>query len=86
MPGTLSNSEAITVEQHKLLISTCTQMFNDLKILDHSGHVFIRVPGTDRVMIQGLTCQSGAINPGGDIYADPRWRGARWPGRDNTGQ
>ena len=63
MPDTLSNSEAITVEQHKLLISTCTQMFNDLKILDHSGHVFIRVPGTDRVMIQGLHASRAQLTP-----------------------
>ena len=86
MPDTLSNSEAITVEQHKLMINTCTQMFNDLKILDHSGHVSIRVPGTDRVMIQGLHASRAQLTPGGNIYADPRWRGARWPGRDNTGQ
>ena len=54
MPDTLSNSEAITVEQHKLSISACTRMFNGLKILDHSCHVSIRIPGTDRFIIQGL--------------------------------
>jgi len=63
MPDTLSNSEAITVEQQKIAICACTRMFNDLKILDHSGHVSIRIPGTDCFMIQGVHASRAQLTP-----------------------
>jgi ribulose-5-phosphate 4-epimerase/fuculose-1-phosphate aldolase len=86
MPDTLSNSEAITVEQHKLSISACTRMFNGLKILDHSGHVSIRIPGTDGFMIHGLHASRAQLTPEEIFTLTLDGEVLDGPGRDNTGQ
>jgi len=63
MPDTISNSDAVAIEQQKLAICACTRMFNDLKILDHSGHVSIRMPGTDQFMIQSVHASRAQLVP-----------------------
>ena len=63
MPDTLSNSAAISIEQHKIAVCACTRMFNDLKILDHSGHVSVRLPDGDRFLMQGIEASRAQLVP-----------------------
>jgi ribulose-5-phosphate 4-epimerase/fuculose-1-phosphate aldolase len=67
MPDTLSNSEVISAEQHKIAVCACTRMFNDLKILDHSGHVSIRLPDSNNFLMQGIEASRSQLVPG-DLF------------------
>ena len=51
-----------TVEQIKFEVASLTRMFNDLKILDHSGHVSARLPDGN-FLIQGVNASRALLNP-----------------------
>lgn len=52
----------MTAEQIKFEVATCTRMFNDLGIMDHSGHVTARLPDGNFV-IQGIHASRAQLTP-----------------------
>ena len=58
----ISNPISQTVEQIKFEVASLTRMFNDLKILDHSGHVSARLPDGNFLM-QGVNASRALLNP-----------------------
>ena len=58
----MSNPISQTVEQIKFEVASLTRMFNDLKILDHSGHVSARLPDGNFLM-QGVNASRALLNP-----------------------
>ena len=58
----MPDSLQITTEQLKFEVATCTRMFNDLGIMDHSGHVTARLPDGNFV-IQGIHASRAQLTP-----------------------
>jgi len=59
MPDTISPS--IDALRHS--VAACTRLFNDLGIMDHSGHVTARLPGDGGFLIQGIHASRALLEP-----------------------
>ena len=57
MPDTLSNS---TVEHLKIEVAACTRLLNNEGILGYSGHVSVRLPDRETLLIS-RSMPAGAI-------------------------
>jgi L-ribulose-5-phosphate 4-epimerase len=64
MPDSLS----VSVDQQRTAIAACTRMFTDLKIMDHSGHVTLRLPDNSGFLIQSINASRSGLEPE-DIFA-----------------
>jgi len=62
MTGTVT-APALTEEQLRRDLVTCTRLLVYLGVLDYSGHVSARIPGTDEVLIQPRDASRAAITP-----------------------
>jgi L-ribulose-5-phosphate 4-epimerase len=63
MPDTIQQ----TAERLRLDVAACTRMFNDLRILDHSGHVSARLPDGGGFLIQAVAASRAQLEPG-DLF------------------
>ncbi|MDA0240735.1 MAG: class II aldolase/adducin family protein [Proteobacteria bacterium] len=76
MPDTISQS----IDSLHHSVAACTRLFNDLKILDHSGHVSARLPDNSGFLIQGIHASRAQLVPDdlftlgfdGEIIAGPK--------------
>ncbi|MDA0652732.1 MAG: class II aldolase/adducin family protein [Proteobacteria bacterium] len=59
MPDSLS----LPVDQQRVAVAACTRMFHHLKILDHSGHVSVRLPDEGGFLIQAVAASRGKLEP-----------------------
>lgn len=59
MPDSLS----VSVDRQRYAVAACTRMFNDLKILDHSGHVTVRLPDKSGFLIQAVHASRAQLMP-----------------------
>ena len=64
MPDTLSNS---TVERLKIEVAACTRLLNNEGILGYSGHVSVRLPDRDTLLIQSFDASRNDLSPE-DLY------------------
>lgn len=60
MPDTLSNS---TVERLKVEVATCTRLLNHEGILGYSGHVSVRLPDGESLLIQSFDASRSDLVP-----------------------
>jgi ribulose-5-phosphate 4-epimerase/fuculose-1-phosphate aldolase len=60
MPDTLSNS---TVERAKVEVAACTRLLNNEGILGYSGHVSVRLPDGDTLLIQSFDASRNDLTP-----------------------
>ena len=44
-------------------LSDCTRMMVMAELLDYSGHISARIPGTDHILILGATRAAPALRP-----------------------
>lgn len=56
------------VDRTRMSIAACTRMFTGLKILDHSGHVTVRLPDNSGFLIQSINASRSQLVPS-DIFA-----------------
>jgi len=59
----MPDSLAVSVDQQRYAVAACTRMFNDLKILDHSGHVTVRLPDKSGFLIQAVHASRAQLMP-----------------------
>ena len=59
MPDSLN----VSLDQQRYAVAACTRMFNDLKILDHSGHVSVRLPDNGGFLIQAVHASRARLGP-----------------------
>ena len=59
----MPDSLAVSVDQQRYAVAACTRMFNDLKILDHSGHVTVRLPDKSGFIIQAVHASRAQLMP-----------------------
>ena len=64
MPDTLSNS---AVEQFKIEVAACTRLLNNEGILGYSGHVSVRLPDRESLLIQSFDASRNDLTPD-DIF------------------
>ncbi|MBT5048623.1 MAG: class II aldolase/adducin family protein [Rhodospirillaceae bacterium] len=64
----MPDSLTVSIDQQRTAIAACTRMFTDLKIMDHSGHVTIRLPDNSGFLIQSINASRSQLLPG-DIFA-----------------
>ena len=64
MPDTLSNS---TVEHLKIEVAACTRLLNREGILGYSGHVSVRLPDRESLLIQSFDASRNDLSPE-DLY------------------
>lgn len=60
MPDTLSNS---TVERFKIEVAACTRLLNNEGILGYSGHVSVRLPDRESLLIQSFDASRNDLSP-----------------------
>jgi L-ribulose-5-phosphate 4-epimerase len=60
MPDTLSNS---TVEDLKIEVAACTRLLNKEGILGYSGHVSVRLPDRETLLIQSFDASRSDLTP-----------------------
>jgi L-ribulose-5-phosphate 4-epimerase len=63
MPDTITQTSTQTTDTLHHSVAACTRLFNDLKILDHSGHVSVRLPDNSGFLIQGIHASRAQILP-----------------------
>jgi L-ribulose-5-phosphate 4-epimerase len=63
----MPDSLTLPVDQQRVAVAACTRMFHHLKILDHSGHVSVRLPDNGGFLIQAVAASRGKLEPG-DIF------------------
>ena len=59
----MPDSLAVSIDQQRYAVAACTRMFNDLKILDHSGHVTVRLPDKSGFLIQAVHASRAQLMP-----------------------
>ena len=59
----MPDSLTLPVDQQRVAIAACTRMFHHLKILDHSGHVSVRLPDDGGFLIQAVAASRGKLEP-----------------------
>ena len=59
MPDSLN----VSVDQLKYAVAACTRMLVDLQILDHSGHVSVRLPDNSGFLIQAVHASRAQLRP-----------------------
>ena len=59
----MPDSLTLPVDQQRVAIAACTRMFHHLKILDHSGHVSVRLPNDGGFLIQAVGTSRGKLEP-----------------------
>jgi L-ribulose-5-phosphate 4-epimerase len=59
MPDTVTTDTS----QLRIAVAMCTRLFNDLNILDHSGHVTARLPDNSGFLIQGVDASRAQLEP-----------------------
>ena len=59
----MPDSLTVSVDQQRYAVAACTRMFNDLKILDHSGHVSVRLPDNGGFLIQAVHASRARLGP-----------------------
>ncbi len=59
----MPDSLTLPVDQQRVAIAACTRMFHHLKILDHSGHVSVRLPNDGGFLIQAVAASRGKLEP-----------------------
>ena len=59
----MPDSLTLPVDQQRIAIAACTRMFHHLKILDHSGHVSVRLPNDGGFLIQAVAAIRGKLEP-----------------------
>ena len=59
---------AASMDLHRTAIAACTRMFTDMRILDHSGHVTVRLPDNSGFLIQSINASRSQLLPS-DIFA-----------------
>ena len=64
MPDTLSNS---MVENLKIEVAACTRLLNNEGILGYSGHVSVRLPDRNTLLIQSFDASRNDLTPS-DLY------------------
>ena len=60
MPNTLSNS---SVERYKIEVAACTRLLNNEGILEYSGHVSVRLPDRNTLLIQSFDASRTDLMP-----------------------
>ena len=60
MPDTLSNS---AVEHLKIEVAACTRLLNNEEILGYSGHVSVRLPDRETLLIQSFDSSRNDLTP-----------------------
>ncbi|MEE9124735.1 MAG: class II aldolase/adducin family protein [candidate division NC10 bacterium] len=60
MPNTLSNS---SVERYKIEVAACTRLLNNEGILEYSGHVSVRLPDRNTLLIQSFDASRTDLTP-----------------------
>ena len=63
----MPDSLTLPVDQQRIAVAACTRMFHHLKILDHSGHVSVRLPDNGGFLIQAVAASRGKLEPA-DIF------------------
>jgi L-ribulose-5-phosphate 4-epimerase len=64
----MPDSLTVSVDHQRAAIAACTRMFTDQKILDHSGHVSVRLPDNSGFLIQSIHASRARLSPQ-DIFA-----------------
>ena len=59
----MPDSLTLPVDQQRVAIAACTRIFHHLKILDHSGHVSVRLPYDGGFLIQAVAASRGKLEP-----------------------
>jgi ribulose-5-phosphate 4-epimerase/fuculose-1-phosphate aldolase len=59
----MPDSLTIDLDQQKYAVAACTRMLNDLQILDHSGHVSVRLPDNSGFLIQAVHASRAQLRP-----------------------
>ena len=59
----MPDSLTLPVDQQRVAIAACTRMFHHLKILDHSGHVSVRLPDDGGFLIQAVATSRSKLEP-----------------------
>jgi len=59
----MPDSLTLPVDQQRVAVAACTRMFHHLKILDHSGHVSVRLPDNGGFLIQAVAASRGKLEP-----------------------
>lgn len=59
----MPDSLTVSVDQQRIAVAACTRMFHHLKILDHSGHVSVRLPDDGGFLIQAVAASRGKLEP-----------------------
>lgn len=59
----MPDSLTLPVDQQRVAVAACTRMFHHLKILDHSGHVSVRLPDKGGFLIQAVAASRGKLDP-----------------------
>jgi L-ribulose-5-phosphate 4-epimerase len=59
----MPDSINVSVDRQRYAVAACTRMFNDLKILDHSGHVTVRLPDNSGFLIQAVHASRAQLMP-----------------------
>lgn len=63
----MPDSLTVSLDRQRYAVAACTRMFNDLKILDHSGHVSMRLPDNGGFLIQSVHASRAQLTPG-DLF------------------
>lgn len=59
----MPDSYSVSIERLRIAVAACTRMFVELRILDHSGHVSLRLPDNGGFLIQAVHASRAKLGP-----------------------